>query len=222
MPMGILIFVLNFLLSGLLMLGSRGNLLTLEFQLPRTCILLLQLCSSKKSETEWGPECSCRINTQGSSLALEIRNTSTTAKTWVTFGNSPGMHVNFYKVHKLNLKYILVVEFMYLVFTCMPSESYRRWFRSLLLYLCYVFWALINSLVCWFCWSNFGIMWPEAQGQGCQVLKEVNIIFILSAYSLPVPKETCQALIICKIVFMARIRKCDFSGMLLRNQWCTC
>ena len=32
-----------------------------------------------------------------------------------------------------------------LVFTCMPGESYRR---SLLLYLCYIFRALINSLVC--------------------------------------------------------------------------
>ena len=36
---------------------------------------------------------------------------------------------------------------MYLVFTRMPGESYRRRFRSLLLYLCYVFRALINSLV---------------------------------------------------------------------------
>ena len=43
------------------------------------------------------------------------------------------------------------MEFMYLVFTRMPCESYRRrLIRSLLLYLCYVFWALINSLVCWF------------------------------------------------------------------------
>ena len=43
-----------------------------------------------------------------------------------------------------------LVEFMYLVFTHMPGESYRMWLMSLLLYLCYVFWALINSLVCWF------------------------------------------------------------------------
>ena len=42
-----------------------------------------------------------------------------------------------------------LMEFMYLVFTCMPGESYRRWFRSLLLHLCYAFWALITSLVCW-------------------------------------------------------------------------
>ena len=45
---------------------------------------------------------------------------------------------------------VLLVEFMYLVFTRMPGKSYRRRFMSLLLYLCYVFWALINSLVCRF------------------------------------------------------------------------
>ena len=42
----------------------------------------------------------------------------------------------------------LTVEFMYLVFTRMPGESYRRRLGSLLLDLCYVFRALINSLVC--------------------------------------------------------------------------
>ena len=40
-------------------------------------------------------------------------------------------------------------EFMYLVLTGMPGESYRRRLRSLLLFLCDVFRALINSLVCW-------------------------------------------------------------------------
>ena len=42
-----------------------------------------------------------------------------------------------------------LVEFMYRVFTCMPGESYCRWLGSLLLYLCYVFQVLSNSLVCW-------------------------------------------------------------------------
>ena len=37
---------------------------------------------------------------------------------------------------------------MYPVFTRKPGESYRRRLRSLLLYLCDVFRALINSLVC--------------------------------------------------------------------------
>ena len=42
-----------------------------------------------------------------------------------------------------------LVEFMYLVFTRMPCESYRKRFRSSLLYLCYIFRALtVNSLVC--------------------------------------------------------------------------
>ena len=35
---------------------------------------------------------------------------------------------------------------MYVVFTCMPCESYRKRLGSLLLYLCYVFRVRINSL----------------------------------------------------------------------------
>ena len=42
----------------------------------------------------------------------------------------------------------LYVPYIYLIFTFMPGESYHRRLRSLL-YLCYVFWMLINSLVCW-------------------------------------------------------------------------
>ena len=42
-----------------------------------------------------------------------------------------------------------LVEFMYLVFTRMPGESYRKRLRSFLLYLCYVFRELFNSLMCW-------------------------------------------------------------------------
>ena len=40
-----------------------------------------------------------------------------------------------------------LVEFTYLAFTRMPGESYRKRLRSSLLHLCYVFRALINSLV---------------------------------------------------------------------------
>ena len=47
----------------------------------------------------------------------------------------------------LSTESVPLVEFMYLVFTRMPDESYRRQLRSLLLYLCYVIRALINSLV---------------------------------------------------------------------------
>ena len=43
-----------------------------------------------------------------------------------------------------------VVEFMSFVFTGMPGKSYRRRLRSLLLCLCDVFLAQINSIVCWF------------------------------------------------------------------------
>ena len=50
----------------------------------------------------------------------------------------------------LSFEDVPLVEFMYLVFTRMPGESYRRQLRSLLLYLFRVFRALINSLVCWF------------------------------------------------------------------------
>ena len=41
-----------------------------------------------------------------------------------------------------------LIEFMYLVFTRMPGESYGRILRSLLLCLCDVFRAQINSFVC--------------------------------------------------------------------------
>ena len=43
-----------------------------------------------------------------------------------------------------------LVEFIYLVFTRMPGESYRRRLKSLLLCSCDVFRAIINSLMCWF------------------------------------------------------------------------
>ena len=41
-----------------------------------------------------------------------------------------------------------LADFMYLVFTSMPNESYRRQLRSSLLCLCDRFQALINSFVC--------------------------------------------------------------------------
>ena len=53
---------------------------------------------------------------------------------------------------------IPLVEFICLVFTRMPGESYRRWLGSLLLCLCDVFRALIKSLVCWFCTSALGLV----------------------------------------------------------------
>ena len=53
----------------------------------------------------------------------------------------------------LNLEDVPQVEFMFLVFTGMPGESYRRQLRSLLLYSRYVFRALINFL----CVDNFTV-----------------------------------------------------------------
>ena len=71
-------------------------------------------------------------------------------------------HVCKYRVHKLHQRFVLksdvpLVEFMRLVFTCMPGESYRRRLGSLLC-LCDVVQALINSLVCWFCTCALGLV----------------------------------------------------------------
>ena len=51
-----------------------------------------------------------------------------------------------------------LMEFMYLVFIRMQGEIYRRRLKSLLLYMCYVFRALIIYLVCWFCTSALGLI----------------------------------------------------------------
>ena len=51
-----------------------------------------------------------------------------------------------------------LVEFMHLVFTCMPGDSYCKPFRPLLLCLCDVFRAQINSLVCWDCTCAVGLV----------------------------------------------------------------
>ena len=65
--------------------------------------------------------------------------------------------------HKINIKIcnvfdaVPLVEFMYLLVTHMPGESYWRWLGSLLLCLGNFFpttYGYFNSLVCWFvCWS---------------------------------------------------------------------
>ena len=81
--------------------------------------------TTTESETEWGPECPCRINTQGSWLALGICNTSTT-KTWVAYGNSLTWHACKYKVHKAQPEVHWGctsggVYVPWLVFTCHPD-----------------------------------------------------------------------------------------------------
>ena len=56
-----------------------------------------------------------------------------------------------------------LVEFMYLLLTRMPGGSFWRWLGSLLC-LCDVFWALINSLVCWLSSNeSCGMVWIKLQ-----------------------------------------------------------
>ena len=56
-------------------------------------------------------------------------------------------HLDSHTALEMCFEDVPMVEFMYLVFTRMPGESYRRRSRFLLC-LCDVFRALINSLVC--------------------------------------------------------------------------
>ena len=69
-------------------------------------------------------------------MAGEVENVSLVEFMCPVFTRMPGEVEN-----------VSLVEYMCLVFTRMPGESYCRRLRSLL-YLCYVFRALINSLVC--------------------------------------------------------------------------
>ena len=59
-------------------------------------------------------------------------------------------NISFNEKNKV-LEAVPLVEFMYLVFTCMPCESYCGWLRPLLLYLGSVYWTLVNSRLCWLC-----------------------------------------------------------------------
>ena len=72
--------------------------------------------------------------------------------------------ITYLWVDILRLEDVPLVEFMYLVFTRMQGESYRRQLRSLLLCLCDVFRALINSLVSW-CSNN--ILKQEGEDWRC-------------------------------------------------------
>ena len=62
-----------------------------------------------------------------------------------------------YKGHKLHQRCILWWNLCTLyLHAC--QVSYHRQLRSLFLYLCDIFWALINSLVCWVCTSTLGLV----------------------------------------------------------------
>ena len=62
----------------------------------------------------------------------------------------PGFDCDFPVTFERKKKTVPLMEFIDLVFTRMPSESCSRRLRDLLLFLRYVFRALINSLVVWF------------------------------------------------------------------------
>ena len=64
-------------------------------------------------------------------------------------------------------KGVRTVEFMHLVFTRMPGESYHRRLGSLLLYLCYIFWTLINSLMCWFTMVRYKVISRDFRQSSC-------------------------------------------------------
>ena len=81
------------------------------------------IVNGQQSATEQDPERSCRISNVGSIPPFAFPFSS-------------------------KVVVVPLVEFVHLVFTRMPGESYRRRLR---LYLCCIFRELINSLVCWFC-----------------------------------------------------------------------
>ena len=83
------------------------------------------------------------------------------------------------------------MEFMYLVFTRMPGESYIRRLRSLLLYLCYVFRALINSLVCWFCTSALSLV----LFQFCSLQERTEMHNVTGEYQAGFKKAILQLII---------------------------
>ena len=92
-------------------------------------------------------------------------------------------------------------EFMYLAFTCMPSESYCWGLRSLLC-LCDVFWALINSLVCSFCTSAAGLVllqiWTPTRDD---VLHSVCVCVCKSVYRqqcIVSTKRVCRCACMCE------------------------
>ena len=101
--------------------------------------------------------------------------------------NVPATECIYYYATQGYSEDVLLVEFMYLVFTRMPGESYRRRVGTLLFCLCDVVRALINSLVL-ILHERF---WPRTVGREatyCQTIKcfptSVHTV-ILSSLSPP-------------------------------------
>ena len=74
---------------------------------------------------------------------------------------------------------------MYIVFACMPDESYRRRLRSFLLYLRYVFRTVINSLVCRFIVKRQGPMVGASRVYQNIISIAIIIIFMIIIISCP-------------------------------------
>ena len=71
-----------------------------------------------------------------------------------------------------------------LVFTRMPRESNSRRLRSLLLYLCDVFRALIHSLVCWLCTSALGLVLFQIHSIYCNFPPPLTSCVLTSSASM--------------------------------------
>ena len=104
-----------------------------------------------------------------------------------------------YNIKKGKNEDVPLVGFMYLVFTCMPGESYCRQLKSLLLYLCYVFQALINSLVCWFYKIKGMKIWSVIRFDACCVRGQRGseqplhmVARLLQKTRLPITSAVCH------------------------------
>ena len=115
-----------------------------------------------------------------------------------------------------------VVEFMYLIFTCMPCESYRRRLWSLVLCMCYMFCMLINSLVCGF-WCNWDVLYGQ-----CEQMHFVQVFTVISGLL----SYTCNFISVLLVNWETRVddafvlkecREGDITQSLLRwpanSQW---
>ena len=93
---------------------------------------------------------------------------------------------------------VLPVEFMSLVLTRMPGESYRRRLRSLLFCLCDVFRTPINSLGCWSCTINLAPPRSKSLLKGTDSDKVLCVLCVLMfMYYLTVCYSCSCIIILC-------------------------
>ena len=96
-------------------------------------------------------------------------------------------------------KDVPLVQFMYLVFTRMPGECHRMRLSSLLLYWCYVFRVLINSLgVCWQCMNSFPFVRLHTSNSGKLLSWGISWqMLLLFSSPLPVSSVDLITAILC-------------------------